>query len=128
MITKYAAIAILAISLIACKKENDVENPVITISSPVTNQTFESEDSVAVKFTVKDADLHEVGFKITIKDSDSVLYSKAKSHTHDNPYVWDRKLKLVVSDHTDAVLTVEAEDHNGNATTKSVNFHIHPLK
>lgn len=122
-----AILAVLLITITACKKETDSENPVITIFTPTANQEFESSDSVTINFKVEDADLHEVGFTIINKTSTDTLYNFPKAHTHDNPLIVNSKYKIVVATHTDATLIVNAEDHNGNETTKSVNFHIHPM-
>lgn len=116
--------ACIAITAFACKKETDSENPVITIIKPTTN--FEFEDSVAINFKVEDVDLHEVGFTIVKKGTTDTLYDLPADHTHDNPFVLDEKYKIPVSVHTNATLTVNAEDHNGNMASASVNFHIHP--
>lgn len=120
-------IAIISITTIACKKESDSENPVITILSPATNQEFESADSVTINFKVEDVDLHEVGFTVIKKGTTDTLYFIAASHTHDNPLIINQKYFIPVTAHTDATLIVNAEDHNGNTASKSVNFHIHPL-
>jgi hypothetical protein len=127
MTKKLAIIALVVISTIACKKEKDSENPVITIFTPTTNQEFESADSVQLNFKAEDVDLHEVGFTIVKKGTTEVLYNKPASHTHDSPLVINQKYYIPVAAHTDATLTVNAEDHNGNKASKSVNFHIHPM-
>lgn len=127
MTKKLVLIALFAIGAIACKKEDDSENPVITIYTPTAGQEFESADSVTINFKAEDVDLHEVGFTITKTSDNSVLYNSPAAHTHDNPLVFNEKFKIVVPAHTDAKLTVTAEDHNGNTASKSVNFHIHPL-
>jgi hypothetical protein len=127
MTKKLAFIALLAIAAIACKKEEDSENPEITIFTPTTNQEFESADSVQLNFKVEDEDLHEVGFTIVEEGTTDTLYYKAASHTHDSPYVLNKKYFISVDAHTDATLIVNAEDHNGNKASKSVNFHIHPM-
>ncbi len=122
-----AFIAIFALIILSCKKENDTENPVITIYSPSENETFNSSDSVTIHFKAEDADLHEVGFTVTKKGTTDTLYNLAASHTHDNPLLVNQKYLIAVTNHTDATLTVQAEDHNGHKATKSVNFHIHPM-
>lgn len=127
MIKKTTIIALLALGAIACKKEDDSENPLITIFTPTTNQEFDVADSVSINFKVEDADLHEVGFTIVKEGTTDTLYNKPASHTHDSPYVLNKKYFVAAADHTDATLIVNAEDHNGNTASKSVNFHIHPL-
>ena len=55
----------------------------------------------------------------------SVGYGKTLEQAH--PFLINEKYKIVVSAHTNATLTVNAEDHNGNTSSASVNFHIHPM-
>lgn len=109
----------------ACKKENDADNPVISIVSPTTGQEFDY-NKIAINFKIEDADLHEVGFTINRKSDDSLLYNEPMEHTHDNPFVFNDTLEIHVVDHTDAVLKIKAEDHNGNKAELTRNFHIHP--
>lgn len=121
-------IPILALIIItSCKKENDTENPVITIFSPTASQEFNASDSVYINFKVEDADLHEVGFTVVKEGTTDTLFDYPASHVHDSPLVIDQKYKIDVTTHTDATLIVNAEDHNGNTATQSVNFHIHPM-
>jgi len=127
MKNQLAIIILLVITVFACKKVDDSENPIITIFTPSANQEFDSADSVSLNFIVEDADLHEVGFTIIKKGTMDTLYNKPASHTHDSPYVLNKKYYVAVGAHTDATLIVNAEDHNGNTASKSVNFHIHPL-
>lgn len=122
----FLSIIIIA-AFIACKKEADSENPVISIYTPTTAQEFESADSVTINFKVEDVDLHEVGFTIVKTGTTDTLYNKDAEHTHDNPLIVNQKYYIPVTVHTDATLTVNAVDHNGNTASKSVNFHIHPL-
>ena len=125
MTKKLAIIALLAIGAIACKKENDSENPVITILKPATGVEYK-KDSVIISFTVTDEDLHEVGFSINRITDDSVIYSFPKDHVHDNPFVFLDTLSVNPTINADYILKVTAEDHNGNETTKSSDhFHIH---
>lgn len=118
------ALAIATIFM-ACKKEKDSENPVITITSPTLNQAFDADD-ISIVFSVTDADLHEVGFSVHKESNDSLLYNVPMDHTHDNPYNYSNTITINVSNHTDAVLKVKAEDHNGNMSVATRNFHIHP--
>jgi hypothetical protein len=122
----FLSIIIIA-AFLACKKEADSENPIITIYTPTASQEFESADSVTINFKAEDVDLHEVGFTIVKKGTTDTLYSKPAAHTHDNPLIVNQKYYIPVTAHTDATLIVNAEDHNGNTASKSVNFHIHPL-
>lgn len=120
-----AIIAILSITTIACKKEVDSENPVITILKPTAGVEYR-KDSVIISFNVEDVDLHEVGFTINRITDDSVFYNYPKGHTHNNPFVFLDTISINPTLHADYVLKVVAEDHNGNESSKtSDHFHIH---
>jgi hypothetical protein len=110
----------LCIALACTKKETDTTAPVITISSPTTNQMFNAGDSVTVSFTVTDEDLHGYDYAI-IKTATNDTIVDADIDTHANANVTE-KFEL-----TDAAtqykLVVGAEDHTGNTSSKSVNFH-----
>ena len=113
-------ISIIAIGIaIACKKINDTTAPTITITAPTTNQMIMVGDSVLVAFTVSDEDLHEVSYLISTVANDT-LFSK-EEHTHGN-YTLNQKFKTPNAA-TNMKLTITGEDHTGNTTTKSVNFH-----
>ena len=117
--------AIVAISMIACKKEEDSESPIITIISPTENMTF--EDSISINFKIEDMDLHEAGFTIVKKGTTDTLYDLPMDHTHESTFLINEKLKIAVTSHLSATLTVNAADHNENKSTKSVDFNIHPM-
>lgn len=118
-------IAILTITIIACKKETDSESPVITILKPTAGVEYR-KDSVIISFSVADVDLHEVGFTINRITDDSVFYNFPKDHVHDNPFLFLDTLSINTTTHADYVLKIVAEDHNGNESTKtSDHFHIH---
>lgn len=116
LIFSISIIAIIAIT--ACGKENDAENPVITITSPTEGQMIMS-DSVLVAFTVIDADMHGYEYLLINTTSGDTLY-EADEHTHGNVTFSDN---FAVPTPAQFTLEVVGEDHNGNTSTKSVNFH-----
>jgi hypothetical protein len=89
----FLSIIIIA-AFLACKKEEDSENPVITIYTPTAGQEFESSDSVTINFKAEDVDLHEVGFTIVKKGTTDTLYDLPAAHTHDNPLIINKNIKL----------------------------------
>ncbi len=120
---KYSILVMAAAFLIAfacTKKENDTTAPVITIASPTENQMFNAGDSVTVSFTVTDEDLHGYSFAI-IKTATSDTIVDADIDTHANASV--NEIFELVDAATQYKLVVGAEDHTGNTSTKSVNFH-----
>lgn len=117
---KITLILFAAISFIACKKEPDTENPVISISSPTEGQMFSNGDSALIAFTVTDSDLHGFDFTIINSATSDTLFEEDE-HSHDNvTFSKNYKLPAVA---TQMRITIIGEDHNGNTSTKSVNFH-----
>lgn len=105
---------------IACSKENDSENPVITITSPTEGSMSGIGDSILIAFTITDADMH--GYEIAVTNTaNSAVIFEADEHTHGN-VTYSQKFKSPAAA-TQMQLTVTGEDHNGNTSTKSVNFH-----
>ncbi|MCB9034300.1 MAG: hypothetical protein H6553_10715 [Chitinophagales bacterium] len=119
-------IIVVATVVIACEKNEDVTQPSIVINSPTAAQEFK-KDSVIINFTINDEDIHEVGFTINRLSDDSLLYDYPMTHLHSNPYTYLDTLSIVVPDHTDAILTITAVDHNENESSAEVEFHIHPM-
>ena len=115
------SISIIAIIMItACGKESDTDNPVVTITSPTEGQMFSNGDSALVAFTITDADTHGFDLSITNTTNSAVLFEEDE-HSHDN-ITFSKKYKLP-DVATQMKITITGEDHNGNTTTKSVNFH-----
>jgi len=117
---KIILLTIVAISIaVACKKaETDSSNPVITISSPTQGQAFNAADSVTIAFTGTDDDFHGYDFTLT-NNTTSAAVDQDDQHTHGNISI-SKKYKLPAA--SSFTLEVNAEDHNGNESTKSVNF------
>lgn len=115
----FFSIGIIAIIMItACGKESDSENPVITITSPTEGQAFDAADSVTISFTATDVDFHGYDYALintTLNDT----IDEDDQHTHAN-VTFSKKYKLPAA--ANFKLVVNAEDHNENTSTKSVNF------
>jgi hypothetical protein len=108
------------LTIIACKKESDTDNPVVTITSPTEGQMFGNGDSALVAFTVTDADLHGFDFRIINSTTGDTLFLEDE-HSHTN-VTFSKKYKLP-SVATQMRLILTGEDHNEKTTTKTVNFH-----
>lgn len=104
----------------ACKKENDTENPTVTITAPVANDMFGIGDSILIEFTAVDADMHGYDLQV-LNTSDSTIVFEDAAHTHGN-VTYSQKFKSP-DVATNMELIVTGEDHNGNTSTKSVHFH-----
>jgi hypothetical protein len=117
---KLIFIALFAIAFIACKKETDTDNPVISISSPTEGQMFSNGDSALVAFTITDSDMHGFEFVITNTSTNDTLF-EAEEHAHMN-VTFSNKYKLP-DVATPMKITIIGEDHNGNTSSKSVSFH-----
>jgi hypothetical protein len=109
-----------SITFIACKKETDSDNPVVAITSPTENQPIATGDSALVAFTITDADTHGFDFRIINTTTGDTLFLEDE-HSHEN-VTFSKKYKMPdVSMQLRLILT--GEDHNGNTTTKTVNFY-----
>lgn len=109
-----------SIAFLACKKETDSDNPVVTITSPTENQPIATGDSALVAFTITDADTHGFDFRIINTTTGDTLFLEDE-HSHEN-VTFSKKYKMPdVSMQLRLILT--GEDHNGNTTTKTVNFY-----
>ena len=115
-----AIVACATIITIACKKESDANDPVVTVTSPTEGQSFANGDSALVAFTITDADMHGYDFRIINTTNGDTLFL-ADEHTHGN-ITFSQKYKLP-SVATQMRLILTGEDHNENTTTKTVNFH-----
>ena len=139
-IKKHTYLALVISSLLftaACKKhddhkhdETDTTYPQITITTPVDMQTYKSGDSVYIKGSVTDNDLHEMKITIT-KDSDSSeLFSESPVVHGMSSYAintfWLSGLSSGAASYIPATLLVTAEDHAGNKSSKKVAIRIFP--
>ncbi len=118
---KIIFLSIISIVLsISCKKdaETDTEAPVITITSPTEGQAFNAADSVTLSFTATDADFHGYDY-VLINTTLNDTIDEDDQHTHAN-ITFSKKYLLPAA--SNFKFTVGAEDHNGNASSKSVDF------
>ncbi len=124
-ITKTAlALATATLLVAACHKhddESDTTNPVITIKSPVESAVVQGNVTIEVSLT--DNGLHEMSMKVT-KDLDgSEVYKDSPTVYDETDITLVRMFSLTgLSTITPMTLTITAEDHAGNKSTKSVNF------
>jgi len=124
--------SILLFSLVmmnACKKDDhDHGNEAtITISSPTEGQQFHNGETVTIKATLTGTEsLH--GWKIEIrKKSDGTVLFSEDEHDHATTFTLEKTWTNNLTEHTDLILEVFAQlDHDGLATSKTVNFHAHP--
>jgi len=122
-----ASIAICTIIFSNCKKEEeDKSAPVVNITLPVSTQMYNSGDTVKIKGTVTDNEMHEMLIEIRNDANDSILYSETPS-VHDlSSYVINTFWKSKVSTHTNATIKVSVEDHAGNNGTATAKIQIMP--
>ena len=114
--------------LAACTKESVPANEVaFVIGSPLEGQMFHQGETVPIKATLTGKEsLHGWAIEIRKKSDGVVLYEKSL-HTHGLSLSIDESWTNNLTEHTDLVLEVFAQlDHDGNKTSKTVNFHAHP--
>lgn len=126
-ITYIIAMLTTLIALQACRHDHNESLPVITINHPVVNATYALNDTVWIEGNITHvAELHE--FVVELKDitRDTVVFTTS-THTHVTSAEIKEQWINNVTQHTDMLLTITADDHDGNTTTKTVNFHCHPM-
>lgn len=118
---------------ISCKDEHDhTDEPAVTadiqIASPITGAMYHSGDTVYIKANITSAaELHGYDVVLTNVSADSVVFN-TNGHAHGNSMAINTFWVNKVMGHSDMKLDVMAIiDHEGNKTTKSVNFHCHPM-
>lgn len=127
---KYINLVILTIALLstfsACKKE-EASAPTITVTNPTEGGMYHSGSTLSIEFTIEDKDeLHDYSFKVTNTTANQVV-SEVSDHSHEKNLTVTQDLALNVTAHSDFVLEVTANNHNGLSTTQTVNFHVHPM-
>lgn len=118
-----------AILLSACGKDDisGDSDPVITILSPTSGQMISAGDSVSIDVTITDDDMHEFEVLVARAADTSVHYFEEDMDTHDDNVHYTTKFEVpAVSGHTDVMLFVHAEDHDGNESDRSVTFAFMP--
>lgn len=124
LISVFSALALFS----ACEKhKEDANAPNISILNPTEGQVFKNGDTVRIKGTVSDEELHEMELSV-IKSNDTTVYFKASPYVHEKAS-YDLNEYFVVdkiADSTNAVLTVTAHDHHEHSTTKKVNLLLIP--
>lgn len=110
---------------IACKKETDNSAPVITLLSPTEGQEINTTtDSVIIKASIEDADMHNYKYIVTNKATGDTFIHINPRHDHVEHIDFYKGYKIAVDSNTDALLIFTAEDHSGNISTKAVNFKL----
>lgn len=129
------AATVCLVFISACKKDkepdddhdpNDKTVPVLTIQSPTDLQMYNNGDTVWIKGTLTDNSLHECYIALKNNADSSILFEQSPT-VHDlTSYDINTFWKSSVKDHTNATLTITAQDHNSNVVTKTVAIHIMP--
>jgi hypothetical protein len=124
---KKSIFAIILISAIAfaCKKEDNNPKITITIQAPVEGFTCMSGDTVQIKAAITSVnDLHEYGCLVTNPATNDTLFNFSE-HSHDKSVNLEKKVVIMVTGHSDLLLTVLAEDHDENSAKATRSFHCH---
>lgn len=119
-------VLLITFSTISCKKKENEIN--IKLTSTVEGQKFSKGDVVSIKGTIEATrdDIHE--YTITIKNESTGATEFTKTeHAHSKSVSFDETWTNNVADHSDMMLTIEAEDHNGKKQTFTAHFHCHPM-
>lgn len=110
--------ALLFMGLSSCdeKHENETDNtvPIFTIAAPLSGSQYNNGDTVWIKGLLTDNELHEMSIDIIRQKDSSSLYHEIIS-VHDlSSYTIKSYWKSNVTDTTQAVVVLKAEDHKPN--------------
>jgi hypothetical protein len=120
-------VTLLLISISSCHKhgeEGDTTNPVLSISSPMADESLIG--AISIKGTASDNDtMHEMSI-IVKKDSDGSELFKATPTVHDKAEftINETWTPTGISAETAVTLFITVEDHNTNKTEQSVKFKV----
>jgi len=116
-------LTIISISIISCKKTDD-EKPVITLSTPVSEQDYAIGDTIFISGHVSDNEaLHELEIRLT------------KEETGETPFTFTPTVHDLASYHIDTFyipsdtvhihyhLKIEAWDHDNNEAELEYTLH-----
>ena len=124
-------ISILSIFVASCKKDKSSEEEEafvggITITSPTTNDSISGNQSIITGSITGNMTLH--GYHLVLyKVSDNSVLAELEEHTHSSSITIADTLTYTVSSPTPVRLHVEsAYNHEGDVTTKDVNYVIQP--
>ncbi len=138
-INSLLGIVIFSAMLISCRNDRhddddehddnktDTQSPSIDINTPTNAQIFSITDTIKINGLITENEsLHEANIKITDLSSNATVYANFPL-VHDlTSYTFSQMFFPNVTTHTSYNVLVEATDHAGNKTSKSVQVHIMP--
>lgn len=120
---------LLVIFSVACDQQTPLEDtdaPVIEILSPQQGMSFESRDSVEIRVIFREnTQLHETGVWVWEADTKDYV-ANFLFHSHDTILEVNPKFFFPVGTRTNLELEIDASDHNGNASSKTIQFQLIP--
>lgn len=128
MKTNIVLLTLLLISCFySCKHEHDedVQHPVITLTSPSDQQLFHPGDTLFIKGNVTDNhDLHELIILLTRnEDGDTLLNFMPIIHGL-KEYTIDTFHIVNETGHVHYTLSVTAYDHDNNSSNRTLGLHV----
>lgn len=130
-----AFLVLLVLTFTGCSDDDsssgnvDMTAPVITITSPEGGADFHHGHGVHVQATITDNDeLHEYKMEVFVLKSRELKFEMS-GHEHGQSITLDTTLNIVSASHHlgDHTLIITTNDHAGNSTVDSVQFHVHPM-
>ncbi len=104
----------------------DVDAPVIQILSPQQGMSLESRDSVEIRVIFhENTQLHETGVWVWEADTKDYV-ANFLFHSHDTILEVNPKFFFPVGTPTNLELEIDASDHNGNTSSKTIQFQLLP--
>jgi Domain of unknown function (DUF4625) len=118
--------ASVLLMMFSCKRETVTKAlPVIVINTPVNNQHFSNGDTIHITGTVTHTvELTEVAVHMTDMSNNSEFFHNHFSAGNKTFYAFDSKYMLPDDKKTTYKVEVEADDKDGNTTTKELTITI----
>lgn len=118
----------LGIGVSSCNTAEENQAPHINIIKPTAaDNPHMSGMPISIQVEVSDDEqLHDTEISI-VRAHDSAEVYHQYTHTHEAQFTISEDTVLTTSMHSDFTITVTAEDHDGEVTTASSTFHMHPM-
>jgi hypothetical protein len=120
-----------AFTAVSCEKhdndhEADTSKPVVSVTSPLDLAVYSNGDTIRIKGTMEDNEMHEAVVSIMDDTTNAVLFSYAPYVHEKTSITIDTFWKATVSKKTKATLLMQAEDHASNLGSANRKITINP--
>lgn len=124
---KFIPVLLIIVFFLSCKgDESDTSVPVISGTQPADNTVFTSGQTVNIRGTVSDNELHEGKITITNNTGGATLYTVTQSIHGFSTYNINESWVAAAATPTNATISIEVSDLSGNKGYKTIPIVINP--